>query len=57
MEQLINIKVQRVRDGCYRGFSDEIHDLTVEGPTVWETLKAARLAARQLRGVEEEHQG
>ena len=48
MDQLINIKVQRISDGHYRGFSDEIAELTVEGTTVWETLKAARVAARQF---------
>jgi hypothetical protein len=56
MDNLINIKVQRIGDGCYRGFSDEIQELFVEGPTVWETLKAARHAVRKIRCVDKEKQ-
>ena len=55
MDRLINIKVQRIGDGCYRGFSDDISDLTVEGTTVWETLKAYRIAARQLLGADDDN--
>ena len=55
MDKLINIKVQRIADGHYRGFSDEITELAVEGSTVWETLKAARCAARQILGVDDEN--
>jgi hypothetical protein len=55
MDKLINIKVQRISDGLYRGFSDEFDELAVEGPTVWETLKAARSAARQIIGTDDEN--
>jgi len=49
MEQLLlNIKVERIREGRYRGVCDEIDDLTVEGATAYETITAARRKARQL---------
>ena len=55
MDRLINIKVQRISEGCYRGFSEDVNDLTVEGTTVWETLKAFRVAARQVLNNEDEN--
>ncbi len=54
MQPRFNIKVLRISEGCYRGVCDEIRELSVEGPTVWETLKAARIAVRQLRGPDED---
>jgi hypothetical protein len=54
MKPRINIKVQRVSEGCYRAFSDEIGDLSVEGPNIWETLKAARVVVRQMLGPDDE---
>ena len=47
MNTHINIKVQRISDGCYRAVSDELDDLIVEGSTVWETLEAARTVVRR----------
>ena len=44
----INIKVQRISEGCYRAFSDEMRELSVEGPNIWETLTAARIVVRQM---------
>ena len=49
MEQiLLNIKVERVREGRYRGVCEEIEELAVEGSTAYETITAARSKAKQL---------
>ncbi|MBN1309467.1 MAG: hypothetical protein JXA18_16225 [Chitinispirillaceae bacterium] len=54
MKPRINIKVKRISEGCYRAFSDEIRELSVEGPNIWETLKTARIVVRQMLGPDEE---
>ncbi|MBN1577195.1 MAG: hypothetical protein JW913_11620 [Chitinispirillaceae bacterium] len=53
MKSRINIKVQRISEGCYRAFSDEIRELSVEGPNIWEALKAARVVVRQMLGPDD----
>lgn len=53
MKPRINIKVQRISEGCYRAFSDEIREIAAEGPNVWEALKAARIAARKFLGPDD----
>ncbi len=57
MDRLINIKVIRVSESRYRGYADGLGDLGVEGASVWETLTAARKAARKLLTATEECSG
>jgi hypothetical protein len=57
MKPRVNIRVQRIDEGCYRAFSDELSELSVEGPSVWETLKAARFIVRQLLGPDDDYRG
>lgn len=53
MRKLINIKVKRVSDGCYRCFSDDFGDIAAEGATEWEALTNARKAVRQIPGTDD----
>jgi|GEM_PF-5888015 len=54
MKPRINIRVERISEGCYRAFSDEMNDLSVEGSNIWEALNAARSVLRRMFGPETE---
>jgi hypothetical protein len=49
MKPLVNIKIKRIAEGHYRGFSEELQELSVEGATVWEALTLARREARKIK--------
>jgi hypothetical protein len=51
---LLNVKVERIREGRYRGICQEISDLTVEGSTAYETITATRSKAQQILAATEE---
>lgn len=51
---LLNIKVEQINEGRYRGICEDVGGLTVEGSTAYETITAARLKARQILAGKEE---
>ncbi len=53
MKPRVNIKIRRVSEGCYQAFSDELKELSVKGPNVWEVLKTARCVVKQMLGTDE----
>ncbi len=48
MEKLINLKIQKLPEGCYLATSDEVQGLVAQGRTVAETLEIARDVAKKL---------
>jgi predicted RNase H-like HicB family nuclease len=48
MEQIINLHVEKLREGYYLATSDEVPGLVAQGRTVAETLEIARDVARRL---------
>lgn len=48
MEQIVNLHVEKLREGFFLATSDEIPGLVAQGRTVTETLEIARDVARKL---------
>jgi len=48
MEQLINIRIEKLPEGVFLATSDDIPGLVAQGRTVAETLEIARDVARKL---------
>ena len=48
MEKMIDIKIERLPEGCYLATSDDIQGLVAQGRTIWETLEIARDVAHRL---------
>ena len=48
MEQIVNLRVERLPEGVYLATSDEVPGLVAQGRTVAETLEIARDVARKL---------
>jgi predicted RNase H-like HicB family nuclease len=48
MEKFIDIKIEKLPEGCYLATSDDIQGLVAQGRTIWETLEIARDVAHRL---------
>ncbi len=48
MEQLINIRIEKLPEGVFLATTDDIPGLVAQGRTVAETLEIARDVARKL---------
>lgn len=54
MEQMIEIQIERLKEGVYLATSNEIQGLVAQGRTVTETLEIARDIARKLIEAQKE---
>jgi predicted RNase H-like HicB family nuclease len=52
MEQIVNLRIEKLAEGVYLATSDDIQGLLAQGRTITETLEIARYVARIL--VEEQ---
>ncbi len=57
MEQIVNLRIERLPEGVYLATSDEVSGLVAQGRTVTETLEIARDVARKLLAAQAERQG
>jgi len=48
MEQIINLKVEKLPEGCFLATSDDVQGLVAQGRTLWETVEIARDVARKI---------
>lgn len=56
MEQIVNLRIERLPEGVYLATSDEVSGLVAQGRTVTETLEIARDVARKLLLAQAERQ-
>lgn len=56
MEQIVNLRIERLPEGVYLATSDEVSGLVAQGRTVTETLEIARDVARKLLAAQAERQ-
>ena len=57
MEQILNVRVEKLPGGVHPATSDEISGLVAQGRTATETLETARDAARKLLAAQAERRG
>ena len=54
MERIINLHIEKLREGYYLATSDDLQGLVAQGRTVAETMEIARDVARRLLEAQKE---
>lgn len=57
MERIVNLHIEKLREGVYLATSDEVQGLVAQGRTIQETLEIAHDVAKKLLETQKEREG